>query len=159
MIRPCACFCVAGLTFGFLQAIPAQTDSPSPLKAARKEYLTATNTYLRFLEERLEMKTKLRGKQVGCEDDVDFYRFQVAIVRYHLALLEDKPDEAREQFRVAVTVREAQHGRVKRLRERGGGFDAEIQVAERQLASARYRLACVDRDGRPQALPDYLKYV
>jgi hypothetical protein len=146
MIRLCACFCIAGLAIAIPRAVLAQTDSSSPPKAAHLEYLTATNTYVRFLEERVEMKTKLREKRVGCEDEVDFYRFQLAIMRYNLAVCQDKPDEAREQFRMAVTVREAQHSRVKRLQERGGGFDEEIQVAERQLASSRYRLACVGRD-------------
>jgi hypothetical protein len=132
MNRVYTCTCIVGFVIGFPSAALAQIDSPAPQKAARVEYQTATKAYLRFLEARVEMKTKLRDKGVGCGDDADFYRFQVAIIRHCLALVEDRQDEAREQFRVAVTVREAQHGRVKRLQERGSGFEAEIQVAERQ---------------------------
>jgi hypothetical protein len=111
------------------------------LDDARTEYVSATTAYLRFLQGREALKSKLREKRVVSDDEVDFYRVQVALCRHVLAHLQDDSAEARKQLRVALDVRKEQCARLKRLRPRGGGSEAETNVAERQLSSARYRLA------------------
>jgi hypothetical protein len=121
--------------------VPVQVDSSPSLTDARAECLTAETAYLRFLQGRETMKSKLRDKQIASDDEVAFYRFFIAITRYNLAQLQNDPAEALKQFRVAVVVREGQHDRAKRLCERGGGCDAEMDLAKRQLASARYHVA------------------
>jgi hypothetical protein len=133
--------CMVGLAAGCPRSVEAQIGSSPTLQDARAEYLKATKAYLRFLEEREAMRSKLRAKRVASDDEIDFWRFQVAVCRTNLAHLNDDPAEAREQYRVAVAVRQGQHDRLTRLRERGGGYDAEMDVAGRQLASARYRSA------------------
>src|SRR5262249_10588398 len=62
----------------------------------------------------------------------------------HLAQLQGDSAKVRQLYREAVALREDQFGRLKRLRDRSGGLDGEMDVAERQLASARFRLAQVE---------------
>jgi hypothetical protein len=62
----------------------------------------------------------------------------------NLAKLQEDSAKVRQRYREAVVFREGQLGRLKRLRDRSGGLDAEMDVAERQLASARFRLAQVE---------------
>src|SRR5262249_46926360 len=133
--------CMLGMAASCPPSLPGQTASPPSLQDAGAEYRKATNAYLRFLEEREAMRSKLRAKRVASDEEIDFWRFQVAVCRTNLAHLSHDPAEAREQYRVAVAIRQSQHDRLTRLRERGGGYDAEMDVAARQLASARYRLA------------------
>ncbi len=137
---------IAALAAGCQPDLPAQISSPSSLQTAREDYRTATKSHLRFLEEREAMTVRLRARGMLSDDEVDVYRFQVAIARYNLAHVQNDQAEAREQFRVAATVRQRQYDRLKRLRERGGGYEAEMNVAERQLASARFRLAHEEGD-------------
>jgi len=133
--------CMVGIAVSCPLSVPGQTASAPSLQDARAEYLKATNAYLRFLEEREAMRSKLRAKRVASDEEIDFWRFQVAVCRTNLAHLSQDPAEARKQYRVAVAIRQSQHDRLTRLRERGGGYDAEMDVAGRQLASAGYRLA------------------
>jgi hypothetical protein len=121
--------------------VPVKVDSSPSLRDAHAEYLTAETAYLRFLQGREAMKAKLRDKQIASEDEVAFYRFLVAMTRHNLAQLQKDRAEALKQLRVAGAVREGQHDRAKRLCERGGGCDAEMDLAKRQLASAQYRVA------------------
>jgi hypothetical protein len=146
MIRALSFLCIVCLTANPARPEPTQKEPNPALKEARAEYLAATTAYLRFLEDREEMKWRLRQKRVASDDEVDFYRFQVAIYRFNLAQSEGDTAKAKKQFRAAVAVREAQRERLKQLRERQGGFVAEIDVADRQLAAARFRSSYLEGD-------------
>jgi hypothetical protein len=99
---------------------------------------------LRFLEDREAAVSKLRERGTASEDEVDSFRFQMIATRLNLAQLRGDSVKVLQLNREAVTFREDQLGRLKRLRDRSGGLDAEMDVAERQLASARFRLAQVE---------------
>jgi hypothetical protein len=144
MIRFLALSCCLGLAAAVQQTAPAQQEDRKPsLKDARAEYQTATTGYLRFLEDREAAESKLRETGTASEDEVDSSRFQLIVARSHLARLQGDSAKVQQLCREAVALREDQLGRLKRLRDRTGGFDAETDVAERQLASARFRVAQV----------------
>jgi hypothetical protein len=146
MARTLPILCIVCLATSSACVEPAQ-DRPNPtVKEAREEYLARTTAYLRFLEDREEKKWELRQKRVASDDEVDFYRFQVAVARSSLAQLQGDEEKVKKQFRAAVSVREAQRERLKQLRDRQGGFAAEIDVADRQLAAARFRLSYLEGD-------------
>ena len=145
MIRFLAVSCCLGLAAAAQQSVPAQQEDRKPsLKDARAEYQTATTAYLRFLEDREAAESKLRERGTASEDEVDTFRFQMIAARLNFAKLQGDSAKVRQLYREAVALREDQFGRLKRLRDRSGGLDAEMDVAERQLASARFRLAQVE---------------
>jgi hypothetical protein len=157
MIRLLLPFCALGMAAAAQPSPTSQRSGRPTLEEARAEYLRATNAYSRFLEEREAMKSRLRKKRIASDDEVDFYGFQVASARFNLAQLHNKPTEAAEQLRAAITVRENQYDRLERLRTQGIGSDAEIDIAQRQLASSRYRSAHLE--GRTEEALQQLKRI
>jgi hypothetical protein len=141
MILFLSLLCIITMPSRCQQSVRAEVGPSPALRDARAEYLLAATRYVRFLERREAMKSKLWEEKIASSDELAFYQFSVALARYELAQLQNDPAEALKQLRVAVTVREGQLDRAQHLREQGGGSDAEIDVAKRQLASARFRLA------------------
>jgi len=133
--------CLVSLTAGCQKSAPAKGGALLSVEGALAEYRSATLGYLRFLEGRLEMKTKLRRKGIASDDEVDFYSFNAALERCILARVDGDSEATLKQYKAVIAVRQSQLERTRRLHERGGGMDAEMDLIQRQLASAKYRLA------------------
>lgn len=133
--------CLVSLTASCQKSAPAKGGALLSVEDALAEYRSATLGYLRFLEGRLEMKTKLRRKGIASDDEVDFYSFNAALERCILARVDGDSEATLKQYKAVIAVRQSQLERTRRLHERGGGMDAEMDLIQRQLASAKYRLA------------------
>jgi len=97
---------VLGAFAGRELSAQAQDGPALSLEESRAEYQAATKAYLGFLEGREAMKRKLRDMKVASDDEVDFWRFQVAVSRGNLAQLQGDAAGSREQLRIAVAIRE-----------------------------------------------------
>ena len=125
--------CLVSLTAGCQKSAPAKGGALLSVEGALAEYRSATLGYLRFLEGRLEMKTKLRRKGIASDDEVDFYSFNAALERCILARVDGDSEATLKQYKAVIAVRQSQLERTRRLHERGGGMDAEMDLIQRQL--------------------------
>jgi hypothetical protein len=89
---------MGSLLTSYQRSDAVQVDSKASANGARAAYVDATTAYLRYLEEREEKNLTLWQERIVSADEVDSYRFEVAMYRYNLAQVQGDQDEAKEQL-------------------------------------------------------------
>lgn len=105
-------------------------DQPNPV-------LHDVRGVVKAFEDRLAAEEQLLRKKISTEGSVDALRVEVAKARHDLALAEDQPRVIKEQRRVLLEIRHRQLERLEKARRP----PAEISIARRRLATAKYLIA------------------
>jgi hypothetical protein len=140
-----------GLLAGFSQPLHGQVVTSSTLEDAQCKLKEETNKQIRFLEGEFSAANRLRDRRVGSDDQVDFWRFNLAVARCDLAYQENKSEDGCEQLRICSEIRKSQLERALKLRGTECYSEGMVDEARRRVASAAYSLA------RHQEQPDEMR--
>jgi hypothetical protein len=136
-------------------AVEAQQDGK--LQMMQDVPLDKSRASVKFREGILAREIDLHAKGVSSEINVEFARIWLAKARHDLALHENKIEDAIDQTRLIVKVREKQMKRMKQLSDNGLASEFEVNEAQRHLACARYFLGSEER--KPQDVAEQLQLI
>ena len=119
---------------------PAAENS-SQVELRRRTYHDALVTAISQHEASLTRDLKLQKQGAGSEMEVNAGRQALAILRHDAAINNEDPDEAREQSRALVKLRQVNVERLLKLRAAGAVPAVVVLAARRQMANSKFILA------------------
>ena len=125
----------------FLILIQPPPDVEAQIDRKRQESYAVLAGAVKLHEESLARELKLKQQGASSELDVNFRRQALTFLRHDLAMSNDDADDAREQTRAIIKLREANLERLTKLLAGGAVSAALIDSARRQVANAKYILA------------------
>lgn len=130
--------------------VVAQQDSK--LQMMQEMPLDNLRASVKFWDGIVAREIDLYAKGVSSEINVELARIWLAKSRHDLALNENKIEDAINQTRLIVSIREKQMNRVKLLNDKGLATEFELNEALRHLACARYFLAIEEKKSQDVAV-------
>src|SRR5580765_6279167 len=124
-------FAVPLLALAVLVGRPTADDDP-PVELKQRVYRDALAAAVKVHEASLTRELKLQQQGASSEMDVNARRQALVILRHDSALNNEDPDEAREQSRTLVKLREANVERLQKLWTTGAVPAVIVLAARRQ---------------------------